>query len=285
MRSDTGTNAVTRPRGGGELKSESSTVGRRWIVPLLAFAFLTSQAQSKTDTASPLPIPHTTEPLLINCTDNTSQWRNAPRIYLSKDSVASSKAEVKGPPTLLFSLHDPSKAVSIPPPEIQSKLDSFHAQYAFQWTEGRLYGYVEIKEKGIDAGHPKISEDELQQSSFQAAFEDLFYSTVVVEVGAPSWQRWISEMHVHVRAPNAKPIAAAFYGRTNDEEAFKKLAGEAIACPTKDGWIAKFAVDWLPFGDWQPKLGQTADIRLLAPLDYAHEGFGIATVVPFVLSK
>lgn len=74
------------------------------------------------------------------------------------------------------------------------------------------------------------------------------------------------------------------FGRTNDEEDFRELAGEAIACPADGGWIAKFAVAWLQFDDWYPKPGVTANFRLLAPLAHEHEGYVLGSVVPFVLS-
>ena len=107
----------------------------------------------------------------------------------------------------------------------------------------------------------------------------------MVQIGAPSWRHWITEMHAIVQPPNAKPEPSMFMGRTNDEEEFRKLAGEAIACPSSGGWIAHWAVAWLPFQDWQPRIGTTADFRLILPLPHSREGYALAAVIPFVLTK
>jgi hypothetical protein len=261
---------------------------------LTALALLVSvlQAQDKTDKNVALRVPHTTKPLSVDCSDTSAIWENVPRVKLSKMALQDVPADAKMPPVLdankpiaaIFLMSDPNKTVSKLPTAVKSKLDSFDAQYAFQWDESKLYGYVEVKENDVDAGHPGISQKEFRRSPFGAAFSNFFFSSVVVQVGAPSWRWFVTEMHVHVRSPNAKPVKSMLFGRTNDEEDFRKLAGEAIACPARGGWIAKFVVAWLPFDDWLPKQGVTANFRLLAPLAYEHEGYVLASVVPFVLS-
>jgi len=189
------------------------------------------------------------------------------------------------PIAAIFQMKDPSKPIFRLPPAIQSKLDSLHEQYAFQWDQGKLYGYMEIIESDWDSGHPRVSEKEFNRSPERAAASDFFFSSVIVEVGAPSWERWITEMHVHVRSPKAAPMSAMFFGRTNNDEDFRKLAGEAVACTTKDGWIAKFSVDWLPFDDWHAVSGAVADVRLIMPLAHAKAGYVMGSVVPLVLTR
>ena len=108
---------------------------------------------------------------------------------------------------------------------------------------------------------------------------------MIVDVGAPSWQRWITEMRVHVRSPKAAPMTAMFFGRTNDQEEFRALSAEAVACPTSTGWIAKFSVAWLPYKDWHPVVGAVANVRLLVPLAHAREGYVLGSVAPFMLTK
>jgi hypothetical protein len=221
-------------------------------------------------------------------------------VALSKHAVADLPADAKMSPVLdanrpiaaIVLMSNPSKPATSLPSTVESKLDSFHEQYAFQWDEKRLYGYVEIKEQHVDSGHPKIPEETFRRSPAEAASANMFFSSMIVEVGAASWQRWTTEMHIHVRSPKARPMKSMFFGRTTAEEDFHELSGEAIACPIEDGWIAKFAVDWLPYvgnldhaDDWIPKPGVTAEIRLIVPLAHAHEGYVLASVVPFVLTK
>jgi hypothetical protein len=268
---------VTSHQSGADLRLALSVV-------VLALSLSASQAQDKADKTASLRVPHTTKPVLIDCSNNSASWANVPRIALSKESVTVTGTDTQ-PVEIVFLISDPTRAATNFHHSIESKLDSFHAPYAFQWDEDRLYGYVEIKEQDLDSRHPEVSEKAFRSSPDKAAFDDMFFSSAIVEVGAPSWQRWITEMHVHVRSPNAKPMTSMSFGRTNDEENFRPLAGEAIACPADGGWIAKFAVTWLPFGDWHPKSGVTANIRLLAPLAHAHQGYVLASVVPFVLTN
>ena len=249
------------------------------------------QAQKSNETA--LQVPHTTAPVRLDCSAADSGWNGIPRLTLSKGDVVDFPPDSKIPPVLdakkpiaaLVVMSDPPKPVSQVPPSIQSKLDGFQGEYAFQWDENRLFGYAEIREPAPDSGHPEISTKQYDSSPSQAASADLFYSTLIIQVGAPSWQRWITEMHIHVRSPKAKPMKAMFFGRTNAEEDFHPLSGEAIACPTNNGWIAKFSVAWLPYDEWQPKAGAIANIRLLVPLAHEHEGYVLASVVPIVLTK
>jgi hypothetical protein len=264
-----------------------SVLGLRlgWAVAALVISVLPSQAQDNTDKNAPLPVPHTASPVLSNCdSDISASWKKVPRISLSKESGTVMRIDAKRPLALEFLRSDPSAAVTAVPANIKGKLGSFNEQYGFQWDENRLYGYVELSEQDVDSRHPKISEKTFRRSPYEAAFDDLFYSSVVVEVGAPSWHRWITEMHVHVRPPNSKPMTSMFFGRTNNEDQFRELAGEAIACPANGGWIAKFAVAWLPFADWHPASGVTANLKLVAPLAHSHEGYVLVRVVPFVLT-
>lgn len=256
------------------------------VIAALVILVSASQAQDNTGQGAALRVPHTTAPVLFDCGGNSiASWEKVPRVALSKESGTVVRADPKKPLALEFLRSDPSTVVTAVPIDLQSNLDSFHAQYAFQWDENRLYGYVEIKGQDLDSQHPKTSEKAFKRSPYEAAFDDMFHSTAVVEIGAPSWRRWITEMHVHVRSPNAKPMTSMFFGRTNSEESFRELAGEAITCPTNNGWIAKFAVAWLPFGDWHPGSGVGAGLKLLAPLPHSHEGYVLVSVVPIVLTN
>lgn len=253
---------------------------------MFTVSVLVSGAQGSRDRIAPLGVPHATGPVLLDCGSNsTASWGNVPRVTLSKGSGTIMRLDAKKPLTLEFLGSDPSAVVGGVPAAVESKLDSFHAQYAFQWDENKPYGHIEIKEKDLDSQHPKITERSFKHSPYEAAFEDIFHSSAVVEVGAPSWQRWITEMHAHVRPPDAKPMTSMFFGRTNDEEKFRTLDGQGIACPVEGGWTAKFAVAWLPFGNWRPNPGVTAALKLVAPLPHSHDGYVLVSVAPFTLTK
>jgi len=257
-----------------------------WAVVALVISVAASQPQENTNKSAALRVPHTTNPVLFDCSnDSSASWDRVPQVTLSRESGTVMRANVKRPLALEFLGSDPNALVTRVPSTIESKLDSLQAQYAFQWDENRLYGYIVIKEQDVDPGHPKISEKAFRRSPYAVAFDDMFYSSAVVEIGAPSWHHWITEMHVHVRSPNAKPMTSAFFGRTNNEEDFRVLSGEGIACPADGGWIAKFAVAWLPFGNWQPKPDVTANLKLIAPLPHSHGGYVLVRVVPFVLTN
>jgi hypothetical protein len=260
-----------------------------WLVLFVASLAITvsaSQAQDTSGKDAALSVPHTTTPVPSDCSNNSSpSWEKVPRVILSKESATILRLDAKKPLALEFLRSDRSIVATSVPDTVRSRLDFFHAEYAFQWDENRLYGYVEIKEKDLDTSHPKISDKSFRRSPYEAAFEDVFHSTAVIEIGAPSWKRWITEMHVHVRPPNAKPMTSMFFGRTNNEENFRGLNGEATACRTADGWTVKFAVAWLPFGDWQPKTGAIAALKLVAPLPQSHEGYVLVSVKPFTLTK
>jgi hypothetical protein len=271
-----------------------STIGQRntWFLAAMAILLPVLHAQDAKDPTIALRVPHTIAGISIDCSNTSAIWENVPRVSLSKKAVIDLPPDTL-PPVLdatkpiaaIVQMNDPSKPASRLPPAIERKLDSLHEQYAFQWDAGRLYGYVEITELDWDSGHPQVSDKDFKRSPSEAAASDLFFSSVIVDVGAPSWQRWITEMHVHVRSPKAAPMAAMFFGRTNDEEEFRELPGEAVACPTKGGWIAKFSVAWLPFEDWHPVAGATANVRLVVPLAHAQAGYVLGSVVPFVLTK
>ena len=255
-------------------------------VASLAILVSASQAQGGKDKDVVLSVPHTVMPVLPDCdSKGSASWEKVPRVVLSKESGTIMHVDAKKPLALEFLRSDPASVVTAVPAAVQSKLNSFHAQYGFQWDENSLYGYVEIKEQDLDSRHSKTSEKAFRRSPYEVAFDDMFHSSAVVEVGAPSWRRWITEMHVHVRAPNAKPLTSVFFGRTNDEEKFHELDGNAIACPIDGGWIAKFAVAWLPFGDWHPNPGVTASLKLVAPLPDSNEGYVLVDVVPFALTR
>ncbi len=160
----------------------------------LALSVSALQAQVKTDESVALRIPHTTKPVPVDCSNTSAIWKNVPRVQLSKKAVQDLPANAKMPPVLdannplaaIVLMSDPSKTSTNLPTAVESKFDSFDAQYAFQWDESRLYGYVEVKEKDVDSGHPEISGEEFRRSPSEAAASNLFFSSVVVEVGAPS---------------------------------------------------------------------------------------------------
>jgi hypothetical protein len=256
---------------------------------ILAALFVTSaqmsQTEEKTGKSAPISVPHTTASVPLDCNNDDTIWAKVPRINISKDSGGLMEANRKKPLALEFLASDPSAAEASVPADIQSELDSFHAEYRFQWDEQRLYGYVEVQEQDLDTRHLKTSDRTFRRDPYAAAFEDMFHSSVIVEVGAPSWHRWITEMHAHVRPPKANPMTSMFFGRNNGEEKFRELAGSAVACPTEGGWIAKFSIAWLPYYDWKPKEGATAGLKLIAPLPHSGKGYVLVDVVPFVLAN
>ncbi len=263
----------------------SSKKGPRLARAVVALVILASalQAQDNRDKTAPLRVPYATVPVRLDCgSDSSATWMKVPTTALSRASGMVVRVNKR---SLGLEFLGTSRPVTAIPSTIESKLDSFHGQYGFQWDKNRLYGYVEIKEQDLDSRHPKVSEKIFRHSPYAAAFGDMFHSTVVVEVVAPSSRRWTTEMQVHVRPPNAKPMESMFFGRTNDEEQFRALPGEAVACPTDGGWVAKFAVAWLPFYDWHPKPGVTADLKLVAPLPHSDEGYVLVSIVPFVLTN
>jgi sugar lactone lactonase YvrE len=210
-----------------------------------------------------LNVPRVAVPVSFNCSSgNRLNWEKVPKTVVSRDSAILVRFDTNSPATVV-------------PDSIKSRLESLHAEYRFQWDEKRLYGYVEVKGAASDSQQPKTS---------QKVLDDSLYNSLMVQIGAPSWRHWITEMHALVQPPNA-PEASMFRGRTGAEEEFRKLLGEAIACPSNGGWIAQWAVAWLPFEDWQPKIGTTADFRLILPLLPSREGYALATLVPFVLTK
>lgn len=253
-------------------------------IVLVLLVSLFASAQDNTGNTA-LRISHTTAPVLFDCRSKNADWEKAPHVTLSRQSGVLMRVDRNKPLALEFLRSDPSVTLTGAPTDVQKNLDSFHAQYWFHWDDKRLYGLVEVSEKDFDSRHHKTSEKVFKRSPYMAAFEDFFHSSVAVEVGAPSWQRWITEMHAHVRAPNAGPMTSMFFGRTNNEEAFRILPGEAIACRTDDGWVAKFAVAWLPFGNWQPGPGAAASLKLIAPLPHSPDSYVLVDVVPFVLTQ
>jgi len=266
--------------------------GEPWVIAAMTILLPVLHAQDVKDKNIALRVPHTTMSIPIDCNNKSAIWENVPRVSLSKKAVIdlppdtlSPVLDATKPIAAIVQMNDPSKPASPLTPAAERKLDSLNEEYAFQWDESRLYGYVEIAELDWDSGHPEISDKDFKRSPSEAAASDFFFSSVIVDVGAPSWQRWITEMHVHVRSPNAAPMSAMFFGRTNNEEEFRELPGEAVACPVKGGWVAKFSVAWLPFGDWHPAPGSTANMRFLVPLAHEHEGYVLGSVVPFVLTK
>jgi hypothetical protein len=279
--------------GKAAVKRSHRFVGTIRLFTVGAFLLTVLHAQHQKGNEAALDIPHTTAPVRLDCSDSGSDWKNIPRVTLSKRDIANLPPDSKLPPVLdartpiaaLVRMYDRSKPVSQLPSPVQSKLDSFQGKYAFQWDQNNLYGYAEIKELNPDSGHPQFSAKEFESSPSEVASSNLFYSTLIVGVAAPSWQSWITEMHIHVRSPKAKPMNAMFFGRTNAEEDFRQLSGHAVACPTNDGWIAKFSVAWLPYDDWQPNTGATANIRILVPLAHEREGYVLASVVPIILTK
>lgn len=232
-----------------------------------------------------LQIRHAPSTPVIDCRDDRETWGRVSPFVISKSSLGTSASKSVDPPAMIFLVTDPEEPPKNLPEPIQKKIDKLQVRYRFLWDAKRLYAFVEWNERKPDVGHPQVSEGNLQQSFAEAALADLLFSTVVVEIGGPSWQGWITEMHVHVRAPHSKQPSFFSFCRTNDEERFKPLNGQAVACTTQDGWIAKFAVDWLPFNEWQVKAGTTADLRLMVPIANNGQGYVLATVVPFALAN
>lgn len=76
----------------------------------------------------------------------------------------------------------------------QSKLDARHA---------------ESNRAGTRDNHlsPKMAFD---HSASETASFNLFHSTVILDIGAPSGQGWVTEMPVHVRSPGAKLMTSMF---------------------------------------------------------------------------
>lgn len=206
-----------------------------FVTVLLLTATESAHPQQSTENDAPLPVPHTKGAVQFDCGSVDAGWAKAPEIDLSKDSGSLTKADAKKPLALEFLRSDPGAFITSAPDDLRGELDAFHAVYKFQWDEKRLYGYVALKELKLDSQHPKISERELSSHPYTAAFDDMFHSTAIVEIGAPSWHRWITEMHAHVRPPKANSMTSAFFGRTNNEEEFRELAGQAVACSTETG--------------------------------------------------
>jgi hypothetical protein len=127
-------------------------------------------------------VPHTIVGIPINCSDTSATWRNIPHLFLSKKAVVNPPQDAL-PPVLdarkpiaaIVRMDDPSKPVSSLPPAIVSKLNSFHGQYAFQWDEGRLYGYVEMSEHDWDSGHPEVSGKDFNRSPAEPAASDMLF--------------------------------------------------------------------------------------------------------------
>ena len=85
---------------------------------------------------------------------------------------------------------------------------------------------------------------------------DMLYDTAVLQLLAPSLNRYFTETHIYVRPPGARPPQWTFAGRDNNEEDFHLLEGKAVSCPRPDGYLVKAAVAWLPFPpDWLPAPG------------------------------
>jgi hypothetical protein len=88
--------------------------------------------------------------------------------------------------------------------------------------------------------------------------------------------------YAHQR-PRRSPLCSLGVRMTKEE--FGELTGEGVACQTKDGWIAKFSVAWLPYEDWHPVAGAVANARLIVPLARAQAGYVLGSVVSFVLTR
>jgi hypothetical protein len=121
----------------------------------------------------------------IDCTNTELLWDSVPRFPLSKkalvnirpDEKVSPVIDARNPVAALVLISDPTKSVAGLPVAIQSKLDSFHGEYAFQWNEKRLYGYIKIQEQQWDSGHPLVSEKTFKSSPSDVTSSDLFYSS------------------------------------------------------------------------------------------------------------
>lgn len=204
-----------------------------------------------------ISIPRAQSPPSIDC--SPGDWDHAIKLELSQTNG-----------TLARIFPSPAAELPSPPEEVRDKLSGYRATYELEWDTTYLYVRVGIDENQIDIGHPSYpQEDALKTGGANLFLSDMLYDTAVLQLLAPSLNRYITEMHMYVRPPGARPPQWTFAGRDNNEEDFHLLAGKAVSCPRPDGYLVKAAVAWLAFPpDWLPAQGAQAGLRLFAPLPY-----------------
>jgi hypothetical protein len=207
--------------------------------------------------ANVVSVPRVQSPPSIDC--SPGGWDRAVKIELSQT-------------TGIVARFYPSPAAELasPPEEVRAKLGAYQATLQLEWDATDLYVRVQIHEREIDVGHPSFpQEDALKTGGAYLFLPDMLYDTAILQLLAPSLNYYVTEMHIYVRPPGAKPPHWTFAGRDNNEEDFHLLKGEAVSCPLPDGYLVKAAVAWIPFPPaWLPAPGAQAGLRLFAPLPY-----------------
>ena len=124
------------------------------LLPLISLAVFSAVSERVAQTqeilrkSAPIPLPHTTASVPLDCSNSgDSSWAKVPQTSISKDSGILLQVTREKPLALEFLASDPTAVVTSVPADLQSELDSFHAEYRFVWDEQRLYGYVEVKEQ------------------------------------------------------------------------------------------------------------------------------------------
>lgn len=204
-----------------------------------------------------IPVPRVQSPPSIDC--SPGGWDRAIKMELS---------QTNGIVVRLYP--SPGAELPSPPEEVRAKLSAYRATYQLEWDAADLYVSVWIHEREIDVGHPSFPQEEaLKTGGANLFLPDMLYDTALLQLLAPSLDHYVTEMHIYVRPPGARPPLWTFAGRDNSEEDFHLLGGNAVSCPRPDGYLVKAAVAWLPFPPaWRPAPGAQAGLRLFAPLPY-----------------
>lgn len=207
--------------------------------------------------SSVILVPRSQSPPSIDC--SPGGWDRAKEIELSQTTG-----------TVARFYPSPAAELPSPPEEVRTKLSAYKATYQLEWDATDLYVKVQIHDREIDIGHPSFpQEDALKTGGANLFLPDMLYDTAILQLLAPSLDRYVTEMHIYVRPPAAALPHWTFAGRDNSEEDFHVLEGKAVSCPSPDGYVVKAAVAWLPFPpDWRPAPGAQAGLRLFAPLPY-----------------
>jgi hypothetical protein len=207
--------------------------------------------------SSVIAVPRAQSPPSIDC--SPGGWDGAKEIELSQTT---------GTVARLY----PSPAAELPgpPEEVRTKLSAYKATYQLEWDATNLYVRVQIRDREIDIGHPSFpQENALKTGGANLFLPDMLYDTAILQLLAPSLDRYVTEMHIYVRPPGAAVPHWTFAGRDNNEEDFHVLEGNAVSCLLPDGYLVKAGVRWLPFPpDWAVIPGAQAGLRLFAPLPY-----------------
>jgi hypothetical protein len=216
-----------------------------------------ARPQSSITGTNVIPVRRAQSPPTIDC--SLGGWDRAMKMDLSQTTGIVARFYPSPPATL-----------PTPPEEVRPKLSPYRATYQLEWDATALYLRAQIQERDIDVGHPSFpQEDALKTGGANLLLPDMLYDTAILQLFAPSLSHWVTEMHIYVRPPGAKPPHWTFAGRDNSEEDFHLLEGKAVSCPRPDGYLVKAAMAWLSFPpDWHPAPGAQAGLRLFAPLPY-----------------